>query len=197
MCSAARAFLIAAGIFAVCLLHTEAANAQQSRNPNVTAFLANPAQLLQQNPEGGLKLTDAVQELALADTSTFKILLGLLGSANDLQKSAIGAGLAQAAKIEVLTDQTVAADWQQQIASINDPSFKMAATNSFGDVKIGALGGSPLGGTGTGPGLGAPQATGSAQSISSSGVATGTFTITSSVGPASSPPASPAARVSP
>jgi hypothetical protein len=136
--------------------------------------------------------------MALADTSTFKILLGLLSGANDLQKSAIGAGLARAAKIEVLTDQSVAADWQQQIAAINDPSFKTAATDSFGDVKIGALGGSPLGGTGTGSGLGAPPgSSGPAQSISSSSVPTRTFTITSSVGPASSPPASPASPVSP
>ena len=50
-------------------------------------------------------------------------------------------GLTQAAKNEVLTNQTLAADWQQQIAAITDPTFKTAATNALGDVQLGAVGG--------------------------------------------------------
>jgi hypothetical protein len=153
--------------FVMAAVGMSAANAQQSQTPTVSAFLANPGQLLQQNPNGGSLLANAVQQLALSDPSTFKALLGLLANANDAQKGAIGQGLAQAAKIEVLTNQTLAADWQQQIAAVNDPPFKTAATNAFGDVQLGAAGagagaagaaGTGLGGPGNGPtGGGAPQ----------------------------------------
>jgi hypothetical protein len=140
---------IAGAIFAVSVLAavgTSAANAQQTQTPTVNAFLANPGQLLQEYPNGGMLLIKAVQQLALADPSTFKVLLSLLPNANDLQRGAIGEGLAQAAKIEVLADQALATDWQEQIAAITDPAFKTAATDAFGDVTIGAIGVTPLGG---------------------------------------------------
>src|SRR5665647_356254 len=85
-----------------------AANAQQAQVPSVAAFLANPGQLLQQNPNGGQLLAGEVQQLALTDASTFRVFLGLLAIANDLQKRAIAEGLAQATKIKVLTDQALA-----------------------------------------------------------------------------------------
>ena len=157
-------------------------NAQQSQTPTVSAFIANPGQLLQQNPNGGSQLANTVQELALADTSTFKILLGLLATANDLQKGAIGQGLAQAAKIEVLTNQALAAEWQQLIAAINDPTFKTAALRAFGDVQLGAVGAGPAGAAGAGlggPGAG-PTGGGAPQNIQSNPTTTTQFTLTSS-----------------
>jgi hypothetical protein len=169
MCVIGRVFRFIAGVvFAVSVLAavgTSAANAQQSQTPTASTFLANPGQLLQQNPNGGALLITAVQQLALADPSTFKVLLGLLANANDQQKGAIGEGLTKAAKVEVLTNQALAEDWQQQIAAITDPTFKTAATNALGDVRLGAVGGaaggdagSGLGGPGSGPaGGGAPQ----------------------------------------
>ena len=171
--------------FVMAAVGMSAANAQQSQTPTASAFLANPGQLLQQNPNGGSLLANAVQQLALSDPSTFKVLLGLLANANDAQKGAIGQGLAQAAKIEVLTDQTLAADWQQQIAAINDPPFKTAAANAFGDVKLGAVGGaagaagSGLGGPGSGSGGG------SLEDIRSRGTPTQSFTFSSSTSGAS------------
>lgn len=134
---------------------TSAANAQQT--PSVTSFLANPAQLLQQNPEGGSLLANTIEQIALVDPSTFEALLGLLPSANEAQRGAIGRGLAHAAKVLVLTNQEVAVAWQQRIASVNDPSFKTAAAEALADVKLGAVGGGPgsgLGGPGGGPGGG-------------------------------------------
>src|SRR5664280_1875558 len=127
-----------------------AAKAEQAPTPTASAFLANSEQLLEQHPNGGSLLANAVHQLAFSDPSTFKALLGLLANANDAQKGAIGQGLAQAAKIEVLTDQTRAADWQQQIAAVNDPPFKTAAANAFGDVKLGAVGGAAAGAAGSG-----------------------------------------------
>jgi hypothetical protein len=168
-------------VFVMAAVGMSAANAQQSQTPTASAFLANPRQLLQLNPNGGSLLSNAVQQLALSDPSTFKVLLGLLDNANDAQKGAIGQGLAQAAKTEVLTNQPLAADWQQQIVAINDPTFKTAALNAFGDVQLGAVGGGALGaaggnfgGAGGGVGGGGPQ------DIRSNSTPSQTFTITGS-----------------
>ena len=174
---------IAGAVFAASVLAavgTSAANAQQTQPPTVKAFLANPGQLLQQYPNGGLLLIKAVQQLALADPSTFGPLLALLASGNDLQRGAIGDGLAQAAKLEVLADQTLAADWQSQIAAITDPAFKTAATNAFGDVVIGAVGGTTLGGQLGGFG-GGPQGStnsGTTEDIRSTPTKTQSFVFT-------------------
>jgi hypothetical protein len=160
--------------------------AQQPQSPTVSAFLANPAQLLQQNPVGGPALSDAVQGLALADPATFKVLIGLEANATDQQKAAIGAGLAQATKIEVLTNQALATDWQQQIAAITDPTFQIAATNAFGDVQLGSVGGGSLGAAGSGlggPGNGPGGLGGGAalENIQSTPVSTQSFSLTSSI----------------
>jgi hypothetical protein len=165
--------------FVVAAVGMSAAKAEQAPTPTASEFLANPGQLLQQNANGGSLLANAVQQLALSDPSTFKVLLGLVANANDAQKGAIGQGLAQAAKIEVLTNQTLAADWQQQIAAITDPSFKTAATNAFGDVQLGAVGGGALGAAGGNfGGVGGGVGGGGPQDIRSNPTNTPSFTIT-------------------
>ena len=62
-----------------------------------------PAQLLQQNPNGGQLLTNALEQLALTTPSTFNTILGSVGGANDQQKIAIATALSQAAKTMVAT----------------------------------------------------------------------------------------------
>jgi hypothetical protein len=165
---------------------SQPSQSQPSGNATVSAFLANPQQLLQQNPNGGPALSDAVQGLTLADPSTFKVIIGLTATANDQQKAAIGAGLAQATKIKVLTDQALATDWQQQIAAITDQSFQIAATNAFGDVQLGSVGGGSLGAAGSGlggPGSGPGGLGGGTppENIQSTPVTTQSFTLTSSI----------------
>jgi hypothetical protein len=174
---------IARAILAVSVLSAVgmgAANAQQSQTkaPTVREFLSNPRQLLQQYLNGGSQLANLVQQLALADPSTLKVLLGLLVNANELQKGAIGYGLAQAAKIEVLTDQPLAEDWQNQIAAIDDQAFKKAAIDGFGDVQLGAVGGGPLGGAGGGPSSQGRTTSGLPQDLRSTPVPTQQFTYT-------------------
>jgi hypothetical protein len=183
------------GVFVLAAVGTSAALAQQSQTPTVSAFLANPGQLLQQNPNGGALLIAAVQQLALADPSTFKVLLGLLANANDLQKGAIGEGLTKAAKVEVLTNQPLAEDWQRQIAAITDPTFKTAATNALGDVQLGAIGGGPLGALGAnGGGPASPGGSGSLEDIRSHTTNTQGFTFTGST---TAGPGGPFSSVSP
>ena len=92
ICKASR--IITGAIVAVSIvaaIGTNAANAQQT--PSASSFLANPSQLLQQNFEGGSLLSNAVEQLALTDPSTFGALLALLRDANEAQRGAIGRGL--------------------------------------------------------------------------------------------------------
>jgi hypothetical protein len=183
--------IIAGAMFAVFILtgigvgaanaQTPGAGAASGPTPADSAFIANPKQLLQQNPNGGQRLADMVQQLALTDPTTFKMLLDLLPNANALQKEAIANGLAQATKIEVLTDQTLAASWQQQIAAIKDPVFQIAASDAFGDVAIGAIGGGPLGGLGGGPSSGGPVTNNTPENFQENQVNSPSFTYTSSV----------------
>ncbi len=143
-------FIAVAVVAAFVLTAVDARPAHAQQPLTVSEFLANPSQLLKQYPVGGSLMINAVQQLALADPSTFKLLIGLVANANDQQKGAFGEGLTQAAKIEVLTNQTLAADWLQQIADITDPAFKVAATNALGDVQLGSIGGGNLGAGGGG-----------------------------------------------
>jgi hypothetical protein len=179
--------LVASVIVGAWIVTTAAAqpgSPQPSPAPDVTAFLANPAQLLQQNPNGDTALSNAVQALALADPSSFKALIGLVATANDAQKRALGTGLAQATKIEVMTNQALATEWQQQIAAITDPIFKIAATDAFGDIALAATGSGAVGAAGNGlggPGNGPGSIGGGLENIGSTPVATSPFSLTSSI----------------
>ena len=73
-------------------------------------FVADPGGLLKANPNGGGRLITQIRDLMLSDpcqpsavslASCHDILaaiIGLLGTANDAQKSAVGTGLAEAAQ---------------------------------------------------------------------------------------------------
>jgi hypothetical protein len=143
-----------------------------------------PAQLLQQNPNGGQLLINALEQMVLTTPSTFDIILGAAGGANDQQKIAIATALSQAAKTMVLTNEQLAAEWQQKILAITDPTFKTAAINAFGDVKLGAIGGGPLGGPlgGLAGGPGGANGGGAPQDIRSTPVNTLGFTFGSGTG---------------
>jgi hypothetical protein len=224
-----------AGAIVVACFAVGTGQAQQPQNPASSTPPANPEQLLQQNPNAGAALSDAVQALAVADPSQFNVLLGLMAkatdqqksaiatgladatkleaqtnqtlatdwvqtlaladpssfaellglaaNATDQQKSAIAAGLAEATKVEVLTNQALAADWQTQIAAITDPTFKTAATNAFGDVQLGSVGGGAVGAAGSGlggSGSGSGTSGGTPEDIRSNPFNTSSFTFNSS-----------------
>jgi hypothetical protein len=149
----------AVALLAFAALGMSAAYAQQSGTPTA----ASPAQLLQQYPNGGTALSNAIEQLLLSDSSKFQAFLDQLKNANDQQRAAMGDAFAKAAKIKVLTDQALALEWQRLIAEINDPSFKTAALNAFGDVQLGSIGGAAGGDAGAGlggPGAGAGTTSG-------------------------------------
>jgi hypothetical protein len=67
--------------------------------------------------------------------------LNQLANANKDQKSAIGAGLAQAAKIVVRTNPGFATEIQQAILNTKDQDVVLAFAAGAGDRPIGAAGG--------------------------------------------------------
>ena len=150
----------------------------------ISAFSSNPSEMLQRYPEGGPRMIAQVRDLAASDPATLPIILGLVGNANKEQKAAIGAGLAQAARICVRTDQAYATDIQQAIARTKDEEVVLAYAGIAGDQPTGATGagvsGGAVGGQTNGLG-GAPTGTGAPQNIGNAGVNTGQFSITSSV----------------
>lgn len=173
--------------FVLTAVSLSAAHAQRAEAPDVAVFLANPATLLQQNPNGGQLLVSVVQRFVLADPTTFPVFISLLANANDLQKRAIGEGLAKATKIEVISDQSLAMEWQNLIAGVNDSVFNTAATDAFGDVQLGAVGGGALGGDGGGPSSRALTGTGAPQDLRSTAVRTQPYTYSASTAAGPSP----------
>jgi hypothetical protein len=65
----------------------------------ITQFKGNPLALLTTYASAGLPLTTQVRSLMLTDPGLIDVLITTAKSANDAQKAAIGAGLAQASRI--------------------------------------------------------------------------------------------------
>ena len=155
-------------------------NSQQARD-----FLQDPARLLAQNPAGGGNLVAAIRDIAVADRATLQPILNLLPNATKEQKTAIGSGLAQAARIVVRTNQAYATEIQESIAKTKDQEVVLAYAATAGDQPIGAAGA----GAGAGGGSGGQVSSlltgfrggGGLEAIGGNGVNTGQFTISSSV----------------
>lgn len=171
---------------------------------DVRAFLGNPGQLLQDNPTGGARLLSRVRDLAIADPATLQPILNLLATANSrlneartdeereaikAQKAAIGAGLAQAARILVRNNQQAyATQIQRLLLETQDQDAVLAFASIAGDQPIGAVAAAAAGGAiggQTNPLSGNPSGTGPALPIGGGSVNTGQFTYSSSVAPLS------------
>jgi hypothetical protein len=148
----------------------------------VASFKTSPQLLLTQNPTGGGEMVSRIRDLLLSDSATLPIVLGLLSTANDDQKSAIAAGLAQAARLWVREDPAFAQQIQQAVADTKDSAFILAYNNAAGNQPIGAGagGGSPGGPGGQTNALsgGGGFGTGGPEGINGNGVNTGAFSMT-------------------
>jgi hypothetical protein len=76
----------------------------------------DPQALLSDFSAGGLALSSRVRALATADPSVAATLIGLARTANDAQKAALGAGLAEAVKALTKTDPKAADAIRQLVA---------------------------------------------------------------------------------
>lgn len=76
----------------------------------------DPQALLNDFSAGGLALASRVRVFVMSDPKAATTLLALAGAANDAQKAAIGAGLAEAVKALARTDPQAAEAIRQQVA---------------------------------------------------------------------------------
>ncbi len=83
----------------------------------IAQFKANPQSLLTTYASAGLPLSTQVRGLVLTDASLVATLIDLARNANDSQKGAIGAGLAEAARILAASDPAEAAQIRQAVAA--------------------------------------------------------------------------------
>jgi hypothetical protein len=182
-----RAAALAMALPAIMLGYSPVHAGQQIPGVNVTVadFLADPTQILQQNPKGGSRLSVEVRDLVMADPATLQSIPYLIANADKDQKIAIAAGLARAAEMAHRTNpgyakeiqQAVAETFDQQLMSAYDAA--VAAVVGKGPVAEGAL---PRA-NGTPPGAAVEQTT----------AASNTVVPTISVVPPPFVPASPAA----
>ena len=126
----------------------------------IATFVANPSQLLSQFPNGGPGLTSRTRDLLTSDRTTRTVLIGLLQTANEDQRRAIAAGLAQAAKIYARTDQKEATEIQEAVAKTGLSDVVLAYANAGGDTGTASTAGGGGGGSGSGGPTGGGASTG-------------------------------------
>jgi hypothetical protein len=138
-------------------MFASAAVAQTNTNQAISQFLANPAQVLQQYPNGGAQLISLIRDVAVSHPEALQTITGLLSGASTDQQSAIGSGLGQAAQIVVRTNQAYANQIQQAIAGSPSEDAKVAFAGVTGNTTIASSGGGGGGGGGgAGGGTGGP-----------------------------------------
>jgi hypothetical protein len=148
-------------------------------------FLANPGQVLQQNPDGGTAMVSLLREVAIADPSSLNAILALVPNAKKAQKTAIGNALGQAAKVVVKTNQAYANQILTAIAETKDQDVFVAYSGGANDQGTAATGAGGAGAGGASGGQsnalgGTPTSTGSAQGIGGGSTPTGNFTYSPS-----------------
>jgi hypothetical protein len=121
----------------------------------LSAFKSNPDALLAQYPMGSGGLTGEIRNLVASDPSLASVILSLVKRANPTQKSAMAAGLAQAALTCSERDPTLALRIQEAVAAFDDASFQTAFAEASRDTRTTAVGaggdGAQASSGGTGP----------------------------------------------
>jgi hypothetical protein len=154
--------LVAVGILAGCGAWPESGFAaaayppgQQLSTQAITDFTGNPSQILSQFPNGGAQMIARLRDLLASDPATLSAIVALIANANKEQKAAMGAALAQAAKLYAGIDPTFAVQIQRGVANTQDQEVILAFAAAAGDLPIaaGVGGGFSAGGVGgqTGP----------------------------------------------
>jgi hypothetical protein len=67
----------------------------------VADFIAHPAQLFQQFPNGGPDIISRIRDLAASTPATLPVILSLIATANPTQIDAMGIGPGQAALVNI------------------------------------------------------------------------------------------------
>jgi hypothetical protein len=117
---------------------------------DISAFLASPNGLLSEFPSAGLPMSSKVRGLTGSSTAVLDPMIALVKQANAPQKSAIGAGLARAAKSCQVTTPDYALQIQQKVAAANDQDLTTAFIAGMNDVQTASLGTSGAGASASG-----------------------------------------------
>jgi hypothetical protein len=153
----------------------------------VIDLISRPANLLEQHAMGGPQMISRVRDLVASNPAALLAIMSLVSGANRDQKTAIGTGLGQAARICVTTDQNYANEIQQAVVASPDKDLKLAYQSVIGDVATpaaatGAAGGGPGGGVATGAASAGSAPGGSMETFGNIAVNTLSFTYNPSVG---------------
>lgn len=92
-------------------------------NSVIEQFKADPQGLLTTYASAGLQLSARARALVLTDPSLVDVLINVSKTANDAQKAAIGAGMAEAARILAAIDPQLAARIQLAVAQSGSESL--------------------------------------------------------------------------
>jgi hypothetical protein len=156
-------FVVRCFIGAAFMLSAQFANAQLAGQgatlpaSEISAFQANPGQLLTQFRDGGPEMVKQIRSLVGSDKATLATIIALAKTANEDQRKAIGEGLAQIAKAYATNDPAFANQIQQSVASSGIPELAKAYAQAAGDTATASTGGGGGAGGGGGPsGAGAP-----------------------------------------
>lgn len=123
-------------------------SAVAQNNAGVDQFLANPAQVLTQFPNGGPRLISLVRDTAIAHPEALQALINLMKTASPAQQLAFGSGFGQAAQIVSKTDETYANQIRAAVAGSGSDRANTAMNGVTGDVAIASVGGAGGGGGG-------------------------------------------------
>lgn len=121
-------------------------------------FKKDPGALLTRFPLGSGSMASAIRVMAASDAGVLGAIAGLVKTANKAQKSAIAAGLAQAALACRSQDPALALQIQEAVAGIDSPEVLAQFAAISGDTRTAATGGG--GGAGGGGGGGGGGASG-------------------------------------
>lgn len=105
----------------------------------VERFLARPAGLLEQHPQGGPALTEAVRRLTVADERTVGEIVAMAKEAPPRLQAAMGRGLAKAALELVATQPERAAQLQEIVAASGLDTLQIAFRVEQNDIDTAAL----------------------------------------------------------
>jgi hypothetical protein len=144
---------VAACVAAAGFMFANLATAQTTPTSAVNQFLANPAQVMAQYPNGGAELISLIRDVAVSHPEALATLTSLLSAGNAAQQGAVGSGLGQAYIIVLNTNQAYAAQIAAAVGASGSDSAKIAFSGSTGNVSTAAIGG---GGGAGGGGSGGP-----------------------------------------
>jgi hypothetical protein len=136
----------------------------KSSDAALSRFRENPAALLTTNSFAGLFLISEVRGLLIADPGLVVTLIEVARNGNDVQKAAIGAGLAQASRTLARNSPELAVAIQRAVAQSGILPLIAAYIAGSGDVATGAIGGGVGGGAEAGGGGGPMAGAGSSAS---------------------------------